>query len=343
MLNRTWDGIGIAVDNPHGAAVVVRRRTAAGQPEFLLLHRKHKGRDYDGDWAWTSPAGCRQPGEPVYPAALRELAEEAGLVGLRPWAVDLSWDLPSGSSWVVFAVDVTADVHIDLVDPEHDRHEWLSASEARRRVRPNFVAEAQIDRSARIPPATMTFRRMTHEDLPNVVRWQRAPHVSEWFDGDHLTLATASERYGPRIDGAAPVRMWVVRIDGRDVGYLQAYRVADFDEYAVKTGLPDAGAFDYVIGEADVVGQGLGTRMIWEFVRDILCTDYPEAPVFLASPSHRNAASLRALAKCGFSQSAWIDMPSGPSGESVTEIVCTLDRRHWFGDVVSQDDHATRP
>lgn len=331
VLNRTWDGLHIAADNPTGATVVVRRQRVDAQPEYLLLHRNAKGADFEGDWAWTSPAGCRQPGESVYPAALRELAEEAGLTGFKPWAVDLSWRKPGGYSWVVFAVDVTADVHIDLVDPEHDRYEWLTAAEARRRVRPDFVAAAQIDRLERIPTVEMSFRRMTYDDLPDVVRWQRAPHVREWWFNAVRTPAAAAERYGPRIDGEVPTRMWVVGIDGRGVGYLQDYPLTEDDEYAAKTGHPEAIGFDYLIGEPDRVGRGLGTRMMWEFLRDVLVVDYPDAPTFLASPSHRNAASLRALAKCGFSQGTSIDVPAGTAGESVTEIVCTLDCRHWFG------------
>ena len=99
----TWDGLPVAQDQPHGAAVVVRRAGAvAGGYEYLILHRAHHGRDHDGDWAWTPPSGSRQPGEPVLAAALRELAEETGVTAapadLR--AIDLSggWvlDLPAG-------------------------------------------------------------------------------------------------------------------------------------------------------------------------------------------------------------------------------------------------------
>lgn len=324
VLNRTWDGLHIAADHPTGSTIVVRRRGTAGELEFLLLHRNANGPEYEGDWAWTAPAGCRQPGEAVYPAALRELAEEAGLVGLRPWAVDLSWDLPTGTSWVVFAVDVSAAVQIDLVDPEHDRYAWVSAAEARQRVRPDFVAAAQVDRLERIPTAAVSFRRMTYDDLPNVVRWQRAAYVREWcFNGPTTPEAAA--------DGEVPTRMWVVGIDGRDVGYLQDYPFAQDDEYAAKAGHPEAIGFDYLIGEPDQVSSGLGTRMIWEYLRDVLVPDYPDAPTFLASPSHRNTASLRALAKCGFTQGARIDMPASAGVAAVTETVCTLDRRHWFG------------
>src|SRR3954452_724669 len=136
-VSRTWDGLEIATDEPIGSTVVVRRVSPAGETELLLLHRSVRGVDFEGDWAWTAPAGCRQPGEAVYPAALRELAEEAGLSGLQPWAVDLS------ARWALFAVDVPYDIEVDLVDPEHDRYAWLTAAAAAPRVRPVVVSEQQ--------------------------------------------------------------------------------------------------------------------------------------------------------------------------------------------------------
>jgi aminoglycoside 6'-N-acetyltransferase len=333
-LRRTWDGTHIAPDKPTGATVVVRRPGAPGEPEFLLLHRNSHGPDFDGDWAWTAPAGCRQPGEPVYPAALRELSEEAGLTGYSPWAVDLSSPRASGASWVVFAVDVPSDVHVNLVDPEHDRYVWASGPDARHRVRPGFVATSQFGAVTRIPAVDLSFRRMTLDDLADVVRWQLQPHVARWWNSEAIsTLETAHERYAPRLESGSTTRMWVVTIDGRDAGYLQDYWVSDEEEYAAATGMPDAVAFDYLIGEPDLVGKGLGTRMVWEFVRDVLAPGYPEAPRFLASPDKDNVASLRTLAKCGFTRGAEIELPAegNPDGEPVTEVVCTLDRRHWLG------------
>ena len=36
----------------------------SGRDEFLLLHRVAPGGpDYEGEWAWTPPAGARQPRE----------------------------------------------------------------------------------------------------------------------------------------------------------------------------------------------------------------------------------------------------------------------------------------
>jgi aminoglycoside 6'-N-acetyltransferase len=322
---RTWDGLEIATDHPTGSAVCVRRCTAAGGREVLLLHRSHQGPDYEGDWAWTSPAGCRHPGETVYAGVLRELAEEAGLEGYPPWAVDLS------GRWGLYAVDVPYDVTIELVDPEHDRFEWVSATRAFTRMLPSLVGEQQA-RAAAVPAVDLAFRPMTDDDLESLARWQAAPHVAEWWDPfRRRDLDAVRAHYTPRLRGDEPIRMWVVEVDGRAAGFVEDYRVRDQPDYAVKTGDPDAVGFDYAIGEPILVSRGLGTRMIWEFCRDVLHRDYPDAEHFLASPSHRNAASLRVLAKCGFTQGLWIDALGPPGEPRDTEIVCTFDVRHWLG------------
>lgn len=330
---RTWDGIEIAADNPTGSTVVVRRVGSLGENECLVLHRSHQGPDYAGDWAWTSPAGCRQPGEAVYPAALRELAEEAGLLGFHPWAVDFSG--PAGNSdepgrWALFAVDVPAATEVHLVDPEHDRFEWVSPAQAVQRVLPRYVATG-IERAARVPTVTLTFRPMADSDFAAVARWRRTAHVREWFDARSLDEESVRARYAPRLRGDLPTRMWIVEVDAAAVGCLQDYRVADHPDYAAKTKDPDAVAIDYVIGDPALVNRGLGTRMIWEFCRDVLTRDYPDAPRILASPSHRNTRSLRVLEKCGFTQGLWIDGLSDPGERPDTEIVCTFDVRHWLG------------
>lgn len=323
-VSRTWDGLEIALDEPTGSTVVVRRTTPDGERQTLLLHRNARGATFEGDWAWTSPAGCRQPGEAVYPAALRELSEEAGLVGFAPWAVDLS------GRWAVFAVDVGYEVTVDLVDPEHDRYEWLAPADATSRVLPPRVAREHACAVA-VPVVDLSFRRMVEADFAAVARWQSAPHVARRWDHRSRDEDSVRARYAPRLRGDDPTRMWVVEVDGVAAGFLQDYRVGDDPDYAAKAGDPRAVGFDYAIGEAHLVGRGIGTRMIWEFCRDVLRRDYPDAAHLLASPSHRNAASLRALAKCGFTQGLWIDAVGRADGPSDAEIVCTLDVAHWLG------------
>lgn len=318
---RTWDDLEIAADRPMGATVVVRRPGPDGI-EVLLLHRAINGVEFAGDWAWTAPAGCRQPGEAVYPAALRELAEEAGLVG-QPWAVDLS------GQWAVFALDVPAGTDALLVDPEHDRHEWCSVTAAHPRVLPRFVADQQRA-AAGVPVVTLRFRRMTTADLDAVAQWLTAPHARPWWT-DEATVDALRAKYEPRIRGEEPIRMWIVEVDDRPVGFLQDYP-ADVDgAYAVPAAgaRPKAVGFDYLIGEASYVGKSLGTRMIWEFCRDVMHPAYPGVERFVASPRRGNHASLRVLAKSGFTV-GHVVWPSGPAPEA-DQVVHTLDVRHWLG------------
>lgn len=145
----TWDGLPVAPDEPHGAAILARR-----SGEYLLLHRAHRGLRYQGDWAWTPPSGSRQPGEPVLTAALRELAEETGV---RASAAELrALDLSGG--WAHFGFDMPADA-LPRLDAEHDVFEWLPATEAIARCRPAAVADG-IRLAESAVSAQITFRRI---------------------------------------------------------------------------------------------------------------------------------------------------------------------------------------
>ena len=323
-MESTWDGQPIAPEPPHGCSVGVRRHTPGGEVETLLLHRAHHGPDYAGDWAWTCPAGARHPGEPVYECALRELEEEAGLVGFDLAPGDLS------GQWARFFADVPLHADVRLDDPEHDQFEWVPPDEARRRVQPAVVAEG-FSGLETAPLGEVAFLPMGETDLKDVVRWQHAPHAAEWFAGHPDNVDEARERYGARLAGESPTRMWVIAIEGVRAGYIQAYPVAAYDEYAEKTQDPDAVAFDYLIGEHQFVGRGWGRVAIWAFMRDLLCAEFPDAPRFLASPSHRNHRSIRALEACGLRQGRWIDLAPREGEPPETEIVCTLDRALWFG------------
>ena len=51
---------------------------------------------------------------------------------------------------------------------------------------------------------------------------------------------------------------------------------------------------------------------------------FPDATSYFAAPDHRNAASLRMLAKAGFTEGLWFDEPQA-DGHTGTVVGCTLD------------------
>jgi ADP-ribose pyrophosphatase YjhB (NUDIX family) len=135
----TWDGEPVSREPPHGAMIVVAARAPQGW-RYLLLHRAHHGYgpDWDGDWAWTPPSGSRKPGEDVTACAVRELEEETGLRGL-PRAV-----VTSDVAWALFSLEVPWGTQALVDGTEHDRLDWVTYGEARRRCRPRVLADSFV-------------------------------------------------------------------------------------------------------------------------------------------------------------------------------------------------------
>jgi len=166
-------------------------------------------------------------------------------------------------------------------------------------------------------------RPMTEGDLADVTRWVNAPHVARWWD-NHRSPEQVAAHYGPGIRGEDAVRYWVWEVNGRSVGFSQDYRIADHPEFALLCGRPDAIGYDYVIGEAAFVDRGLGTKLLWVYLRDIVVPTYDGVSELFAAPDHRNTRSLRVLAKLGATQGLWFDEPQSDGGLA-TVVGCSID------------------
>ncbi|HEY0903330.1 MAG TPA: GNAT family N-acetyltransferase [Marmoricola sp.] len=172
-------------------------------------------------------------------------------------------------------------------------------------------------------------RPMTPGDLGDVSRWVNEPHVARWWD-EHRSPVQVEAYYGPALRGEDPTRLWVWEVNGRSVGFAQDYRIREHPEYALVSSRPDAIGFDYALGEPAFAGRGLGTSLLWVFLRDIVWPAYPGVGEFFAAPDHRNAASLRVLAKLGFTQGLWFDEPVA-DGTADTVVGCSLDVAQVMG------------
>lgn len=68
---------------------------------------------------------------------------------------------------------------------------------------------------------SLSFRRMTGDDLPRLWRWLQEPHVREHYDDGHRTLAAVVDYYGDAVAGREPTHGYVGTSGDAPIAYLQ--------------------------------------------------------------------------------------------------------------------------
>ncbi|MFH8407148.1 GNAT family N-acetyltransferase [Streptomyces sp. NPDC018019] len=163
----------------------------------------------------------------------------------------------------------------------------------------------------------ITWRRLAEDDFPLVRHWLEQPHVARWWNHE-TSLEAVARDFGPAARGEEPSEDLLVLLDGRPLGLVQRSRFADYPGYraelAALTEVPgEAMTLDYLIGDPEQVGRGLGPRMIREIVR-ATWLDHPRAPAVLIPVPVANRASWRALEKAGLHRVAEGELePDGPA------------------------------
>lgn len=139
---------------------------------------------------------------------------------------------------------------------------------------------------------TYDFRPLARDDLPLIRHWLLQPHVARWWgDVDEEMAAIAT------IFGDPHVEAFLMLLDGRAIGYFQAY------DPNAEEGHPFAGepagtlGLDLSIGEAALIGKGHGSAFIRTFAERAFARG---APRLVTDPHPDNPASIRAFEKAGF-------------------------------------------
>ena len=177
----------------------------------------------------------------------------------------------------------------------------------------------------------LTWRALAADDLPLLAGWLREPRVARWWHHDS-TLEAVEEHFGPSVRGEEPGEDLVVLLDGRPVGLMQRSVISDYPEdlaeFSAIVDVPDGAVeLDYLIGDADLRGRGLGARMIATIVDDTW-RSYPTAPVVLVAVVAANTASWRALEKAGLRRIAEGPMePDNPIDDPLHFVYRAARRR----------------
>jgi aminoglycoside 6'-N-acetyltransferase len=142
--------------------------------------------------------------------------------------------------------------------------------------------------------------------------------------------AAVERDFGPTADGEEPGQDYLVELEGRPIGLIQYSVLADYPEYRAELAgvieVPEgAVSIDYLIGVPDLVGRGIGARMIAAFAERVWSLS-PPASCIIVPVSSANRASWRALMKAGFRLAGRGELePDNPIDDRSHEIL-RLDR-----------------
>lgn len=134
------------------------------------------------------------------------------------------------------------------------------------------------------------FRRATAADMDLLARWQRRPHVAQWWGSDDYS----AEDFIATPD----FTIWIVEAEGAPFAFMQDYDVHVFGpDHHFYHLPPGSRGIDQYIGEPAMVGKGHGTR----FMRQRMDALYAAgAPVIGTDPHPDNARAIAVYRKLGF-------------------------------------------
>ena len=141
------------------------------------------------------------------------------------------------------------------------------------------------------------FRPLAESDLVTLEEWLRRDHIAPWWRDD---IGESLAEYRGAIEGREPTDHFLIVVDGRDVGMIQTYLVSDYPEWeeVVQVG-PGVAGVDLLIADPELVGRGLGARVLAQFADEIVFAR-AETQAVVATPEAANRRSWRAFEKAGF-------------------------------------------
>jgi RimJ/RimL family protein N-acetyltransferase len=147
----------------------------------------------------------------------------------------------------------------------------------------------------------LQLRLLNDNDIPLVESWLHKPHVKKWYEIPHLDLTTDDWLYEikERNGEFAWITYFIANLDSSPMGFCQYYKCSDSKDEDFGS-LPIEGSYgiDYLIGEEDCIGKGLGKGIIELLLEKIFAL--PTAQRVTADIDIENEASKNVLLSCGF-------------------------------------------
>jgi aminoglycoside 6'-N-acetyltransferase len=164
----------------------------------------------------------------------------------------------------------------------------------------------------------LSIRPLARTDLPVLLSWLNDPLIKAWWPREPPTADGIEAKYGPRIDGTVPVRVYIYEYRGEPAGMTQCFRWAQRPSRKFPVAIPAAATIDFMLGEARFRGKGVGSAAFALFVGQVLDM-FADIDYLVGYPHRDNAAFQRVLANTGYRRlvdaAGQLGLPAPPPGD----------------------------
>ncbi len=148
---------------------------------------------------------------------------------------------------------------------------------------------------------SLSFEPLKPDDLPLLYAWLQEPHIREFYHTKNIPdWDEMRAEYLQRLNPDWPTRCFLIFSAKATLGYIQAYRVADYPEYANMIGEDRGISLDLFIGDAASIGNGWGRLILLKFLKDVAFPLFPAEDVCWIYHDRLNQRALRASRAVGF-------------------------------------------
>jgi aminoglycoside 6'-N-acetyltransferase len=146
----------------------------------------------------------------------------------------------------------------------------------------------------------ITFRALEASDLISLTGWLNRPHLRRFYQFEPTTTEAVAAKYGAYIRGDAPTHGSLALLGGAPFGYLQCYRIADWPDWQAVGKTTEGISIDLFIADPDLIGRGLGRRMLAQYVDAVAFAFYPDERLCWIGHQLENLAARACSQACGF-------------------------------------------
>jgi aminoglycoside 6'-N-acetyltransferase len=147
----------------------------------------------------------------------------------------------------------------------------------------------------------ISFRPITPEDVPQIVRWLREEDVTRWWwdIAGKSDAELADEWITKALNVEHKEFRYIIVVDGNEIGNIQVSPLSNYPDCQAEVDIPNAAGVDVFIGEPEWRDRGIGSAMVRQFVDEIVFA-MPGIETCTIDPDPENKRAIRAYEKAGY-------------------------------------------